>query len=171
MGIGLERSSLADPVQDDDVFRAGLRLTWELTRGPMKLCGVGSAQWTTYEAGDTRTTWVESGMKYRAYTISGDYDRLRVPVGLAAGHTFRTERRLRITPFTTLLLMHDSERMRWVARGLETRRSTGLGSSLGVAAQMERLFLRAEVAGGWTEERALSGHDFTSFLLHIGWSF
>ena len=85
MGIELERSSLDKSTQDDDVVRTGLRLTWEWSDGPMKVCGVGGAQWTTYEAGNTSMMSVQSGMKYRTYTIDGDYERLRVPVGFAVG--------------------------------------------------------------------------------------
>lgn len=172
LGIELEGSSLDKFAQDDDRTRTGLRISWESFDSPVKVCGFGGAQWTSYEAGTSISSWTVGGVTHREARISGDYDRIRVPVGVSVGHLFLAEHHVSINPFVHLMMVHDYERMHWVERGLETRSSTGLGGGLGLTARMGRLFVRSELEDAWTEDRALSGqNNHLTFHMHVGLAF
>ena len=172
MGIELEGSSLDKFAQVDDRARVGLRLSWEWNDSPIVVCGVGGVRWTSYEAGTAISRWTAGGVTHRESHVSGNYDRIRMPLGIAAGHVFFSERRVSVNPFLSLLVVQDFERMHWVERGLETRSTGGRGGSLGLTARMERLFLRSELENAWTEDRALSGQNNTlTFHLQIGMAF
>lgn len=162
-GASLDRFAQAD----NDISLGG-RLALGLNAGPVQACGVGGTEWTYYES--SRSATGSNGAI--TYDVDGNFGRLRTPVGISVGSEFLSARAVSLTPFASLVVAHDYERMHWVTGGTETRSSFGLGTSVGLTARYGRGFLRSQVSNTGTSDRALSGHNNHLYLLmHLGWAF
>lgn len=170
--LGLTYASLNKFAQDDDVMNTGVHVAWQWIDGAVGLCAVAGSEWTSYEAGASSLEWTESEVRHREYFVTGDFNRIRTPIGFSIGREFRAEHRIGITPFATLAVVHDHERMHWADGSLESRNSFGPAGTLGLAIQLDPVLLRFQLGNVWTEQRALSGHnDHLSLTAHVGWTF
>lgn len=163
--LGLTHASLDKFAQVDHIANTGLQVAWRWTGGA-EVCGVAAADWTRYEDGPgVQSTAVE-------YVSTGDYTRIRTPLGISVGHELWEGHRVGVTPFLTLAMVYDYERMRLAAGGVDTRGSFGPGTTFGFTTRFGRVLLRSQVANAWTEDRALSNHNnHWNLLLHLGWAF
>jgi hypothetical protein len=172
MSVGLTHSSINRFAQDDHVASTGVRVAWPWSDGSPEVCFVGGAEWTSYEAGSSSSEWTDSGTRHRQYYITGDFDRIRTPVGVSFGRAFWAGQRVSINPFVTLGAVHDYERMRWAGGGVETRNRFGPEATVGFTARLGSFLLRSQLDNVWTGDRALSGHnDRLELQMQVGWAF
>lgn len=173
LNVGVSRSSLDMFAQRENMRTTDLRAGWELTDGPLQVCGLAGEARTSYESSlSSRTGSNADGVFGTTYDIDGDFDRVRRRVGLALGHEFRSAHTVALTPFAALAVVQDHERFRWLDGDLTTRTSTGPGTSFGLAARIGSTRIRSELAKTWTAERALSGRsNWWHVGLQVGWAF
>ncbi|MEZ4422385.1 MAG: hypothetical protein R3E98_03160 [Gemmatimonadota bacterium] len=173
LNVGVSRSSLDMFAQKENMRTTDLRVGWELTDGPVQVCGLAGEARTSYESSlSSRTGPDANGVVGTTYDVDGDFDRVRRRVGLSLGHEFRSTHTLGLNPFVTLAVVQDHERMRWLDGDLTTRTRTGPGTSFGLAARIGSTLIRSELAKTWTAERALSQHtNWWHVGLQVGWAF
>jgi hypothetical protein len=138
-------------------------------------CVTAGAKWQAWNTDrDDNTSWDASRptIVVEEHTIGGNYDRVRLPVGVSFGRSFQVKR-LSIVPYANPHVALELEDFQSTVPNddapSQSRRSFGGGLELGAALRVGWFVMRTSVNNTNTADRALSGkRNSADLAMHFG---
>ncbi len=143
----------------DDIRTSGAQLSLDLGTESLPFCITGGAEWMKF-----RDDWTES-IRWEGTNpihiierrrIGAEYQRLRLPMGLALGRDFGIGLGLSLAPFVHPAVVFEHESYDAFDAEKETRSSLDLKTSGGLAISYRWLVIRSVLTHTFNDENSLS---------------